>query len=719
VRSIEPTYPDFRCGPARRIATGIALAVFMTGVAGAGPAAAQAVDEGLVVRRLNFTGNKAFDQEVLAAAIATTGSGWFATSPLVRWVGLGSKRHLNERELRRDVARVRLFYQIHGYLDARVDTTLIRTERDAYITFHVTEGRPILVRTFEITGLDSVPKGRQLVEDLPLQVSAPFDRELLLATADTLVSRLQDRGYPEAGVLLGRREVDRVKRVADVSMEVAPGPPSVIGEIHVEGNRAVDSGFVRSLLATRPGRPFSSLDLAESQRNLYRSELFRYATVALDTASFVAGSGRVPLTIQVTEGTFYRARAAVGYGTNDCFRTGIGWTARNALGNGQIFDASAQVSKLGVGSPTGVDALKHSLCAALTDDTVGSTRANYNVTTSFRRPVFISPANSLTLSLFAERRSEFAVYLRDDIGTAVTLTRETVSRVPVSLAYRFSYGGTEANNVSFCAFFNACTQTDIRQLRQRRIIATLTLGVQRTRVNNPLDPTRGVLLSAEVAHSSILIGSSRLTQFTRFVGEVSSYHPFGSLVLALHARAGMVFAPQVTLQGGATNFVPPEHRFYAGGPSDVRGYNRNELGPLVYVIAETDVRGDSIPENKVRTAATGGNTLLVGNAELRIPSPVLTQRVRLAAFVDAGSVWERGGGPGSGPSIRLTPGVGVRLVTPLGPARFDVAYNGYALPAGRLYLIRASTDLVLLRDDYRRTAAGGKFTLQFGVGHAF
>ena len=66
--------------------------------------------------------------------------------------------------------------------------------------------------------------------------------------------------------------------------------------------------------------------------------------------------------------------------------------------------------------------------------------------------------------------------------------------------------------------------------------------------------------------------------------------------------------------------------------------------------------------DSVTVAATGGNTLAVGNVELRVPSPVLSSRLRLAAFVDAGSVWQRGapnssfsapGHAGSGPADQL------------------------------------------------------------------
>ncbi len=343
------------------------------------------------------------------------------------------------------------------------------------------------------------------------------------------------------------------------------------------------------------------------------------------------------------------------------------------------------------------------------------------MTGSFRRPAFVSPANALTFALFAERRSEYAVYLRDDVGGSITLTRETVSRIPISLSYRLSYGGTKANAVSFCAFFNACTDTDVRQLGKRRILATLTLGVQRTRVNNPLDPERGSALSFETTHSSRAIGSSEFEQFTRVVGDAAWYRPVGGAVVALHARAGMVFSPRLSLESGSVNFVPPEQRFYAGGPNDVRGYHRNQLGPLVYVVPDTAIRADStFSENSVRIAATGGNTLLEANAEVRVPAPVFPDRVRLAAFVDGGTVWERGAGLDIGPSFRVTPGVGLRFVTILGPARIDLAWNPNRLPAGPLYVVRTSGDLVPLQDRYQLVKKTGRgLVLQLSIGQAF
>lgn len=718
-------------GGRRRARFTLAFRVALLGTAGlltSGPGWAQGARTALLIRDLTFEGNRAFPDELLAAAIATTTSSFFARSGLVRWMGLGTQRYLNEREFRVDVARLRRFYQIHGYLEAQVDTAVIRTDREARITFRVEEGEPVRVRTFEVFGLDTLGRGRELLEDLPLRPGDVYDRLQLLATADTLSLRLQDRGYPWVRVLINRRDVDSALRNADLSLLVEPGRRAVIGAVRVEGTRAVDSSFVRSFLATEPGRTYSSKDLVDSRLKLYGSDLFRYVLVGPDTAAIPPDSTVVPLLVAVNEGFLYRVRAATGFGTDDCFRLGLGWLSRNAFGRGQAFEVTGQLSKLGVGEPTAFAPTRDVLCGRLSEDSLGSGKLNYSAALSLRRPVFLSPHNALTLSLFAERRSEFQVYRRDDVGGSVTLTRETGSRVPVSLTYRLSYGATEAEPVSFCAFFNACTEDDIARLQERRLLAVLTLGVQRVRLNNPLDPLRGAATTFEVAHSSQVVGSSEFNRFTRLLGDAAWYYPVGRTVLAAHVRAGMIFAPILALDSDAGSFIPPEQRFYAGGANDVRGYARNELGPIVYTVPVADSAMAAryrdtttvINTDSVRFSPTGANTLIVGNLEWRLPSPVFGNYMRLGVFVDAGAVWDRGPDRPAGAQLRLTPGAGIRYNTPLGPARLDVAYNGYDRSVGRLYGLReGSGEVELLRDRYQPAGGGGRLVFQLSVGHAF
>lgn len=510
-------------------------------LAGAVPQVA-AQNGGLVIRGLAFTGNNSFESDSLSTYLATTNSAWFARVPLLRSF-LGERRYLNERDFRGDVTRLATFYKASGYLDVKVDTVVRRTATDVWITFKITEGRPVHVGVLDYAGLDSVENAWQVRLDLPLEEGDVFSRFRLRADSDTVATRLANRGYPNASVEMVF-SVDTARRLAKVLLKANTGKYAVFGPVRVSGQQDVDSGFIASLVPAHRGNPFRRDDLYRSQAALYASDLFRFAAVTIDSAHMAADDSIVPLVVQVTEGRMHRARAAVGFGTDDCFRTGIGWTARDFTGDGKILDVSARLSKIGIGEPVGFGA-EHSVCSQLQQDSVGSRQANYGLNASLRRNAFLSADNTLEGSLFAERRSEFMVYQREEVGASIAFTHEGSKRVPVTIGYRASYGSTQANSASFCAFFNTCVAADISRLRQKRVLTTLSLNVARSRLNNYLDPTRGTNLAFEAAVSSRFLGSSSLAQFTRFVGDAAVFFPLTrSIVVAAHARGGVIFSPR-------------------------------------------------------------------------------------------------------------------------------------------------------------------------------
>ena len=136
-------------------------------------------------------------------------------------------------------------------------------------------------------------------------------------------------------------------------------------------------------------------------------------------------------------------------------------------------------------------------------------------------------------------------------------------------------------------------------------------------------------------------------------------------------------------------------RLFAGGATTVRGFRQNELGPLLYVARFADtVRvndtlylrtvNDTTPD---RAVPSGGNSVIVANAEYRMRSPFLPEVLQWTVFTDAGAVWNRGVKVLSlrANLFRVTPGVGVRVYTPVGPLRVDVGYNPYSQVAGPAY----------------------------------
>jgi outer membrane protein insertion porin family len=704
---------------------GLAAVAFALLLAAAAPAWAQEPER--VVRQLAFEGNEAISDEVLATAISTTNSSWFARAFLLRSLGLGEKRYFDEQEFKRDVVRLEVLYRRSGYPHVQIDTAVRREPENVYITFRIKEGRPIRVTDLDVAGLDTLPERirRETLVDLPLRVGDPFNRFLMQASSDTITRRLRDRGRPSAHVFTSF-ETQKDLETASVSFETVPGTRAVIGEVQVVGTNRIEPRLVRNLLISRPSRPYSQDELFQSQRNLYSADLFRFATVNIDSVKFKPNADSVPLIVQVSEAKRRRVRGGVGYGTDDCFRGSLGWTTRNFLGSGgRILDLTSRISKVGVGKPFDWG-MADNICSNSSEDVVGSAKVNFSLGASIRRPAFLSPNNTIAVTLFAERRSEFKVFLRQETGTTVILRRDTPRRrIPLSLAYTLTYGRTEATAESFCASFNACTPDVVDLLRQNRVLATLTASGALPNVNSTLDPSRGSLASAEVTWSSRFLGSSSFQQFVRTVADYSWYRPLSrDVVFSWRVRGGVIFAPTVDVATQSGNFIPPEQRFYAGGPYDVRGFERNELGPVVYVVTKGEVdsaatAGRPIDPDEVTVAAIGGNTLAVGNVELRVPSPVFSSRLRLAAFVDAGGVWQRGGAVGEA-VIRVTPGVGIRLATPLGPARLDVAYNPYKLQSGPLFQVDTVGSLTPVPGQGSYTLGRNrKFTFHVAVGQAF
>ncbi len=678
-----------------------------------------------MVRGLDFVGNRSIDSYSLSTVIATSKSSFFATARLIRWVGLGAKRYFDELEFRRDVVRLILFYRQSGFLRVVVDTSVRRTARDVFVTFRIYEGEPVLVTRLEVDGVAGIVDERPLRRAMPLQVGDPFDRFLFQASADTMAAWLRNRGFPYAQVLRNF-DADAGALTAEVRYEAVPGPHMRVGEIAVQGLERVDTATVLRTLSVRPGEQYREDQLYRSQRDLYGVGMFRSATVALrDTVPPPAGDSTVRVLVRVAEGPRHRIRFGGGYGTQDCFRFQSGWSALGFLGDTRVLDLRLRISKLGVGYPLN-GGFNNNVCQSLHDDRTSDT-LNYNVGLTLYQAAFLSPKHTASVGAFAERRSEFNTYTRVQVGGNAGVTFNARRRVPVGVSYSYSVGRTDADPAVFCREFSVCDAATQQYLKTRRPFASVTVSASRRTEDFPLDPTSGSHIGLTLLHSSRVLGSDSLYEFNRGELEVAKYVPFGRRgVFAWRFHAGVLLPVRITLAGQRAQFVPPEQRFYGGGPNSVRGYGANELGPRVYVITDPDSftvqNGDTVYKD-VRTVATGGNSIVLANVELRVPAPVFPDRLRLAAFVDVGQVYERQTEVYSFHSVRVTPGVGVRITTPLGPVRMDVAYRGYDPESGPLLLQDNTTgELSVYRVNYQRQRPATllrRLQLQLAIGQAF
>lgn len=675
-----------------------------------------------LIKGLTFRGNHGIDDYTLGISIATTNSSFWVRWPLVSWLGLGQRRYFDEREFRRDVLRLKLLYSQAGYPDAVIDTIVVRRPESVVVTFDITEGDPVRITGIAVTGTDGIVSPDRLKHRIPLREDAPFNRLLLGPSTDTIRVALQDRGYPFVEIFRGFGQETDARR-ATVDFDVVPGPKASYDGIRISGAARVNESAIRRLLPMRRGQPYRRRDLLTAQRDLYATGAFDYVDVHLaDSVPGGEGDSVVGVDVTVREGRFHRLRAAPGYGSEDCFRMLAGFSAARVLGGLRSFDVTARLSKIGSGDPFSWG-LNENACYGLRDENDPDRLAlNYNVSTSLSEPALFGRSLGGAVSVFAERRSELQAYVRQGYGGELSLTLRPRWEIPLTLSYELARAKTTASPAATCFYLNVCRADDIDAYQQPRRSAILGLVAVRNRQNSLLDPTRGTLASAELRWSSGWLGSDSLATFTKLQGQFASHHRLGTrVVLSWRVSAATLLRSAIGVEGAERFYVPPDQRLYAGGASSVRGFGQNELGPVVRVI-EVDTVNMAVTEDTLRSAS-GGTDFLMANVELRVPVPGFGGRVQAAFFADAGQVFDRFDDVPNDPGIRVTPGLGLRFLTGVGPIRLDVGYNGYAPRSGPLY--REEGDQLVpdpLNPTYappRSNAFLDRLRLHFSVGQAF
>jgi outer membrane protein insertion porin family len=139
-------------------------------------------------------------------------------------------------------------------------------------------------------------------------------------------------------------------------------------------------------------------------------------------------------------------------------------------------------------------------------------------------------------------------------------------------------------------------------------------------------------------------------KFTKSVYEVTYYHPLvGKLVGAAHARVNFA-------EGYGGQDLPRFERYFMGGPTSLRGFTIQNLGPK-------DNSGNPV----------GGSQSLLLNLEVQYP---FTKSFRGFLFYDRGNIYGSGTNTSTTAEnfdlgeMRSSVGAGIRFISPFGPLGF-------------------------------------------------
>lgn len=651
------------------------------------------------VLSVDFAGVRDVDVGEVRASVATEASRCanfllrFTICPFTHSPAVYNKRYLDREELARDVLRIRVYYWLHGYRETQVDTTVSAVNDEAVrVAFLIREGPPTLLDTVIVAGADSLLPAERVDRLLKLHRGDPLSLLALDSSVVAIRNALWEEGYADAMVDTAV-VVDSAAHRARVRIEVTPRWLARVGAIRVAGLEELDPRTVRNSLALHRGDVFRRSDVLRSQRNLYESSLFQRASIET-----TGDSAEKALTITVKEADLRSVRLAGGFNTVDYVQLDGRYTNYNFLGGARRLEVQATLGNLLA------SALEDEFIFAklrVSDDFSGDRspflKPNWQTSVELTQPWVGGARNTLAASIFAHRRSTPGVVIDRGQGVTGSFTRKVAPQVDLSASYRFEVARVEAGGVYFCVNFGICDPATIQAVSQSQRLSPVAIIATANHADDPLEPRHGYTASATLEHASNYTASD--FRYSRAQAEGAAFRPVWRGVLAGHVRVGWAQAhssESLSIPGfGDVAVLHPRKRFYSGGSRSVRGYGENQLGPRVLTIAPSrleevgcappfdmcnalnavDSTGAEILGDDDFTARPiGGAAVAEASIEYRLPvwGPVIA-----AAFVDGAvlTAGDNGLFTLSDNFMAVTPGIGIRYRSPVGPIRVDVAYR--------------------------------------------
>jgi outer membrane protein assembly factor BamA len=674
--------------PVRRTFAFAAAALLVAGHA----AAQQPVPTGPEIEAVRFDGATSLDTDLLAEAVASRPSSCrtmlvavFCLIGDYDWAEV--KQFLPDTaQVTEDAERLETLYELWGYPDAAVTGAVLpQSDGDVVVAFTIDEGRPIVIRSLEVLGLDSLTPAPRLPESLPLRVGEPYALPRLESMMELLQGIAARRGHPYADVEVGG-DVDEAAYAADLTLQLRPGPVAAFGASTVQAESPITEGVVRDRLAFRTGERFDPVAVQTTTRRLYELPIVERAVI--EPVGVLRGDTAIETRVLVEARRTSALEAEGTISSSECLALATFWRNRYFLGAPRVFALGLSVSNLFAsqadgGFPCGSTGagefaeLDHSIDAEL-----------------WQPSVFGDARYTMRVGGFTRRQSSPNAWIERGVGGRIGLSRDFGAGFHGLLDYRFERNELEASGIYFCGNYGVCSDAGIRALSEPTRLAPLDAVLGWRSTDQPLDVRRADT-GPGTAWDPVPVPDWRWNVRLAFTGAGSATGSEYAFARALLEGGGTrvvgrsaEFAARVRVGGvSGDDVLPPQVRIFSGGVGTVRGTEQNLLGPRVLVAPADDVPAtcddaagcDVAPVDPrlVTVRPTGGDRVVEANVEARY---WLGSSLQLAAFVDYGRLSGdlRGVQAGASDALRqslFTPGVGFRLITDLGPIRVDVGYD--------------------------------------------
>jgi outer membrane protein assembly complex protein YaeT len=591
--------------------------------------------------KLDITGNHYFD-------LATIRERMFLQPNSIQL----HRGRFSQSLLRSDIAAIEELYRSNGFPGVKIDSQVLDDYQgkkgDVAAVLKIDEGPQTLVSRLTITGNRAIPMATLLARVTSLE-GQPFSDVSVASDRDQILAYYFDEGFKDASLEWRSAPAAQPNRV-DLEYTIHEGERQFVDRVTVEGNRTTRDAVIEQQIDVYPGEALSQGAIIDSQRRLYDLGVFAVVETGVQNPDGDEQARNVLFDLEEAR------RWTVGFGGGaEIGRIGGNFNSLDAPAGATGFSprVSLEVNRLNMFGKANTLSFQSRFSNFEKRGVVNYLAPNWHGKERLTLTESLLVDNSRDVRTFAATRLEGAVQLQHKISK------------PSSLFYRFTYRRVTVGSLKI-------NPVIIPVLSQADRVGLLSASFYQDRRDDPVDARRGIYNSVDLGTASYYTGS--VTTYARLLMQDSTYHPIGrKLVLARTTQFGALVPygrpRQVENPDGTISFtheIPLPERFFSGGSNSNRAFPINQAGP----------------RDSVTGFPVGGNGLFLNSVELRFP--LKGQNIGGVLFHDMGNVFDQP------QNIRFrfhqrndqdfnymvhAAGFGVRYRTPIGPIRFDLAYD--------------------------------------------
>jgi outer membrane protein insertion porin family/translocation and assembly module TamA len=658
----------------------------------------------LVIDRVEVEGAEAVDGDDVEAHIATAETarilgGVLEGVPIFTALDAVTVEYrvFDQAVLDRDLERVRRYYRARGFYDALVRAGRVVRQRRGHVRVEIVvdEGLPVLLEDAQLV----LPGWEHAMETFGAMVAVVneyrtepvedaeelprFDEGRLDEAKKKLVRAMTDNGYAY-GEVKAKAEVDVGRRRAKVRFDADTGPPCTFGPVTFEGLDEIPEEPVRRAAAIVEGEPYSTETLDAAQYALADFDVF--ATIEITAQRSPAGEERrtaIPVVVHATPIKLRALKIGVGGELGSRIETHVvgGWEDRNFVGG--LRRVSIDLRPGLVFFPTSVPEFEEPT----------NVLPEAQLILHFQQPAFLEARTTLHVSTAGRIYRPLTLSVPPDFdpdAQHIVGYREIDAAIGVDRKFRglfedFPFYLGQFVKLQFDDPFSYNLDTTPEGFESVLIpyvhtIASWDLRLGKNDEREPALPYRGFYMAIDTQGAAL--GDA---EDIRLRPEIRAYAPIGkSVVFALRWATGFLFpfnyAESIDTDAPTARDLQlmSFRGFFSGGPSSNRGYGYRDVGPHSKGGFESQFGRDIdsfLPQ--------GGVGMWELSAELRIP---LGEQLLGVIFVDASDV-VRALDAFRVDHPHISPGLGLRFLTPVGSLRFDVGVRPpYLQHLGERYL---------------------------------